>query len=151
MKNTLKQNKLVNMCFVVPDIEKAAATWAELLGIEKPEIRQIRLEGGENYTYRGRPVSCDLKVCNIPINDFILELHQPVGGESTFREFAEKHGYGLHHMSFEVGDQRDAIIEEMKEAGYDTTRTVGFYPGSSWTVVDLEEILGVNLSIKPVR
>jgi len=54
-------------------------------------------------------------------------------------------------MSFEVGDQRDAIIEEMKEAGYDTTRTVGFYPGSSWTVVDLEGILGVNLSIKPVR
>ena len=74
-----------------------------------------------------------------------------MGGESTFREFAEKHGYGLHHMSFEVGDQRDAIIEEMKEAGYDTTRTVGFYPGSSWTVVDLEGILGVNLCFKPVR
>ena len=53
MKNTLRQNKLVNMCFVVPDIEKAATTWAELLGIEKPEIRQIRLEGSENYTYRG--------------------------------------------------------------------------------------------------
>ena len=32
--------------------------------------------------------------------------------------------------------------------GYDL-RTVGIYPGSSWTIVDTEEDLGVNLNIKP--
>ena len=150
MKTTVNPRMLCNMCIVVPDIEKAAAAWADLLGIEKPEIRQIRLQGGDDYKYRGKPVSCDLKVCNIPMDSFVLELHQPVGGESTFSEYLEKHGCGLHHMSFEVGNRRDAIINEMTEAGFET-RTIGIYPGSSWTVMDTEEALGVNVSIKPVR
>ncbi len=150
MKTTVPYNKLCNMCIVVPDIEKAAAAWADLLGIEKPEIRETHLQGGKDYTYRGQPVSCDLKVCNIPMEGFVLELHQPVGGDSTFSEYMRKHGYGMHHMSFEVGDRRDAIVAEMTEAGYEP-RTIGFYPGSSWTVMDTEETLGVNVSIKPVR
>ena len=150
MKTTVSPDMLCNMCLIVPDIEKAAAAWADLLGIEKPEIRQTHLQGGENYQYRGEPVSCDLKVCNIPMNGFILELHQPVGGESTFSEYVKKHGYGLHHMSFEVGDKRDAVIGEMTEAGFEM-RTIGIYPGSSRTVMDTEETLGVNVSIKPVR
>ena len=150
MKTTLSPDMLCNMCIVVPDIEKAAAAWADLLGIEKPQIRRIHLQGGDDYQYRGQPVSCDLKVCNIPMNGFILELHQPVGGNSTFSEYVKKHGYGLHHMSFEVGSRRDAVIDEMSEAGFGV-RTVRVYPGSSWTIVDTEDALGVNLNIKPVR
>ena len=38
-----------------------------------------------------------------------------------------------------------------REMGLDTQRTVGYYPGSSWTIVDSEDDLGVNLNIKPVR
>lgn len=67
-----------------------------------------------------------------------------------FSEYAKKHGYGLHHMSFGVGDKRDAVIDEMTEAGF-AMRTIGIYPGSSWTVMDTEETLDVNVSIKPVR
>ena len=150
MKTTVQSNQLCNMCIVVPDIEKAAAAWAELLGIEKPEIRVTHLQGGKDYTYRGQPISCDLKVCHIPMQGFVLELHQPVGGDSTFSEYMRKHGFGLHHMSFEVGEKRDEIVAEMQEAGYEP-RTIGIYPGSSWTVMDTEETLGVNVSIKPVR
>lgn len=62
----------------------------------------------------------------------------------------KKHGYGLHHVSFEVGNKRDTIVNEMAEDGFEM-RTIGIYPGSSWTVMDTEETLGVNVSIKPVR
>lgn len=37
------------------------------------------------------------------------------------------------------------------EAGIDTGRTYGAYPGSCWTIVDTEDLLGVNLNIKPHR
>lgn len=43
------------------------------------------------------------------------------------------------------------IVRELAAAGYDTDRTMGIYPGSSWTIVDGEDTLGVNLNIKPVR
>ena len=136
---------------VVRDIELAAKKWAELLGIETPEIRINNLEGNENYTYRGEPITCDLKVCDIPMNGFVIELHQPIGGPSSFQEFIEKHGNGVHHLGFEVGALRDDVIEDMKKDGYDVNRTLGIYPGSSWTIVDAEDTLGVNLNIKPVR
>ena len=151
MNTPVNKNGFIQINLVVSDIETAAKKWAELLGIEVPEIRINHLEGNENYKYRGKPISCDLKVCNIEMNGFVIELHEPAGGESSFQEFLDKHGNGVHHIGFEVGDKRDEIIEELKAAGYDTDRTVGIYPGSSWTIVDSEDMLGINLNIKPVR
>ncbi len=151
MEHPVNKKGFAQICIVVKDIELAAKKWAELLGMEVPEIRINHLEGNENYTYRGEPVSCDLKVCNIEMDGFVIELHQVIGGPSSFQEFVEKHGYGVHHLGFEVGNLRDTIIDEMAKDGYDVNRTLGIYPGSSWTIVDSEETLGVNLNIKPVR
>ena len=151
MNTPVEKKGFIQINIVVSDIERAAEKWADLLGIEKPQIRVNHLEGGENYKYRGRPVSCDLMVCNIALVNFVIELHEPAGGESSFQEFLDKHGNGVHHIGFEVGDKRDAVIAELAAAGYDTDRTVGIYPGSSWTIVDGEDDLGVNLNIKPVR
>ena len=136
---------------VVRDIETAARKWADLLGVETPEISDRHLEGGENYKYHGRPVSCDLKVASIDMGGWVLELHEPTGGESSFQEFLDRHGNGVHHIGFEVGDRRDALIRALSDDGYGTDRTLGIYPGSSWTIVDGEDTLGVNLNIKPVR
>lgn len=151
MKHTIPKAGFAQINIVVADIEKAAEAWAQLLGVEKPEIRLNHLEGGENYKYHGEPVSCDLLCADIPMNGFVIELHQPVGGPSSFQDFLDKHGNGVHHIGFEVGDARDDIIADMEKAGYDTQRTIGIYPGSSWTIVDTEDALGVNLNIKPVR
>ena len=82
---------------------------------------------------------------------FVLELHEPSGGESSFQEYLDKHGNGVHHLGFEVGDRRDAVLGALEGLGLDTRRTVGYYPGSSWTIVDSEDVLGVNLNIKPKR
>lgn len=151
MNTPIKREGFIQINIVVKDIEAAARDWAGLLGIETPEIRTNHLEGNENYNYRGKPVSCDLKVCNIDMGGFVIELHQPAGGESSFQEFLDKHGNGVHHIGFEVGGGRDEIIRELDAEGYDVNRTLGIYPGSSWTIVDSEDRLGVNLNIKPVR
>lgn len=151
MQPPVNRKGFIQINIIVRDIEEAAAKWADLLGIEKPAIRLNHLEGGPNYRYRGKPVSCDLLVCNIAMDGFVIELHQPAGGESSFQEFLDRHGNGVHHLGFEVGDRRDEVIAQLEAQGYDTGRTVGIYPGSSWTIVDSEDTLGVNLNIKPVR
>lgn len=151
MSVAVNRNGFIQINIIVSDIEAAAEKWAQVLGIEKPEIRPMRLEGGENYTYRGEPVSCEILFAVIEMNGFVLELHQPVSGPSTFREFLDKHGNGVHHIGFEVGNARDEVIARLGELGFDTNRTLGVYPGSSWTIVDSEDVLGVNLNIKPVR
>ena len=131
-----------------------AKAWATLLGVPEPEIWVNHLEsnGEYPYTYRGNDnMPCDLQMCVIKMGSWVLELHQIDENPSTFREFINKHGNGVHHLGFEVGDARDEVISELKEMGFDTERTIGIYPGSSWTIVDSEDVLGVNLNIKPKR
>jgi len=151
MGKEINRNGFIQINIIVKDIIAAAEMWAKVLGVEKPEIGEMILEGGENYKYRGEPVSSKLLFAIIPMNGFVLELHQPAGGPSTFQEFLERHGNGVHHIGFEVGEDRDAVIGNLADMGFDTNRTLGIYPGSSWTIIDTEDVLGVNLNIKPVR
>jgi methylmalonyl-CoA/ethylmalonyl-CoA epimerase len=149
MENYIDKKGFIQICIVVEDIEKAAGEWASVLNIPVPQINCSHIEGGSDYNYRGEETSCDLKVASFSMGNFVIELHQPIGGKSTFSEFLEKHGNGVHHIGFEVGDKRDLIISELEDLGY-AMRTVGYYPGSSWTIVDSEDKLGVNLNIKPI-
>ena len=150
----LKKEQFIQLTIVVNDIHKAAKAWAALLNVPEPEIWTNHLEsnGEYPYTYRGKDDKpCDLQMCMIEMGDWVLELHQIDENPSTFREFINKHGQGVHHIGFEVGDARDEVIKELKEMGFDTERTIGVYPGSSWTIVGSEDVLGVNLNIKPKR
>ena len=149
----LRKDQFIQVNIIVDDIQRAAKAWAALLGVPEPEIwvNHLQSNGDNPYTYRGRDIPCDLQMCVIEMDGWVLELHQVDGTPSTFREFQDKHGFGVHHLGFEVGDDRDEVIRELQEMGFDTGRTIGIYPGSSWTIVDSEDVLGVNLNIKPKR
>jgi catechol 2,3-dioxygenase-like lactoylglutathione lyase family enzyme len=149
MNNPIGFDGFIQIAIVVSDIEKAASAWADLFGVPKPEIRYDPPRDNPDLTYRGKPARYGLKLANIPVGQFIIELHEPDENPSTFREFLDKHGNGVHHLGFQVGDRRDAIVSELEENGVQM-RTVGYYPGSSWTIADLEGALGVNLNIKPI-
>jgi len=149
----IKKEQFIQVTIVVDDIQRAAKTWATLLGVPEPEIWVNHLEGNSEYpyTYRGKNTPCDLQMCVIEMGNWVLELHQVDQAPSTFREFQNKHAFGVHHLGFEVGDARDEVIRQLQQMGFYTERTIGIYPGSSWTIVDTENILGVNLNIKPKR
>ena len=150
MENKINLNGFIQIALVVEDIEKAAKTWADLFCVPVPPIRDDKPSRNPNLTYRGEEAYYGLKFAVIDCRErgFVIELHEPDEHPSTFREFLDKHGNGVHHIGFEVGERRDAIVGELEQQGY-ALRTVGYYPGSSWTIVDTEDTLGVNLNIKP--
>ena len=150
----LTKDQFIQINIIVKDIRRAAKAWAALLGVPEPEIWTNHLKSNDEYpyTYRGQADKpCDFQMCVIEMGNWVIELHQIDENPSTFREFLNKHGQGVHHLGFEVGDARDEVIKELKALGFDTDRTIGIYPGSSWTIVDTEDVLGVNLNIKPKR
>lgn len=148
MNNNINFDGLIQIAITVKDIEKAAKTWANLFNVPVPEIRHNLPVKDENLTYRGMPAFYGLKHANIQFGKLVVELLEPDENDSTFKEFLDKHGNGVHHLGFQVGEKRDIIINELEDMGY-VMRTIGFYPGGSWTVVDSEDDLGVNLNIKP--
>lgn len=151
MENKMNLGNFIQICLVVEDMDEAVKYWSNLFQIEEPEIIVNTPSRSKDLTYRGEIAEYGIRMAVIKANGFVIELVEPDDNPSTFREFLNKHGSGVHHLGFEVGDKRDAIVEELeKKEGFEM-RTVGYYPGSSWTVVDSEDKLGVNLNIKPVR
>ena len=150
MQNRVPLAGMIQIAVVVEDIERALDHWCELLGAERPEVRVSSPAPNPDETYRGEVAAYSLKLAVIecPERGFVLEVQEPDDNPSTFREFLKAHGPGVHHIGFAVGDRRDAVVGELESMGYDL-RTVGFYPGGSWTIVDGEDRLGVNLNIKP--
>lgn len=150
MKNTLSLGGMIQIALVVADMERALDAWCEVLGVERPPVRVSAPEPNPNETYRGTVASYGLKfaVIECPERGFVLEIHEPDEHPSTFREFLDAHGDGVHHIGFEVGEARDAMVAELEQEGYEL-RTVGMYEGGSWTIVDTEKRLGVNLNVKP--
>ena len=150
MKNPISLTGFIQIAIVVEDIEAAIDAWCELFDAPRPEVRVTEAVANPNEVYRDEVAAYGLKLAVIDCQErgFIVELHQPDHNPSTFREFLDKHGNGVHHIGFQVGDARDAVVGELETMGY-VLRTVGRYPDGSWTIVDGEDNLGVNLNIKP--
>ncbi|MCC2314325.1 VOC family protein [Cellulomonas xiejunii] len=149
MKHPVTLGGLIQVAIVVEDMDKALDHWCELFAIERPEVRVMGLPNADE-TYRGEQASygMQLAVIEVPGQPVVIELMEPDDNPSTFREFLDKHGEGVHHLGFAVGDARDAVVGELAGRGH-ALRVEAFYPGGSWTVVDTEDVLGVNLNIKP--
>ncbi|MDR2482484.1 MAG: VOC family protein [Treponema sp.] len=150
MNNHIDFNGFIQIALVVRNVEQAAKEWAELFKVPVPEIQDHSARNNPNVTYRGKTADYGMKMAVIKAGNWVVELSEPTGGDSTFQEFLDKHGQGVHHLGFEAGDKRDGLVEELEGKGYQM-RQIGFYPGSSWTIVDSEDRLGVNLNIKPKR
>ncbi len=152
MANPLELDKFIQIAIIVPDIEVAAREWAELLNVPVPEIRvhQTVDTTDPNLMYYGKNYKYGLKLASIMApQGFIIELHQILDDNpSTYNEFIKEHGYGVHHLGFAVGDRRDSVVNELIERGYQK-RVEHIYPTGSWTIIDSEQSLGVNLNIKP--
>lgn len=150
MQNAIPLNGFIQIQIVVSDIDSTLDAWCALFNVPRPSISITEAVPNPDVIYRGQ-VSCygqKFAVIDCPDRGFVIELIEPDENPSTFREFLDKHGNGVHHIGFKVGDARDSIINELDSLGY-VMRTVGVYPGSSWTIVDTEDSLGVNLNIKP--
>jgi methylmalonyl-CoA/ethylmalonyl-CoA epimerase len=150
MKNRVPLTGFIQIAIVVDDMERALDAWCDVLDVERPDVRVTEAAPNPNETYRGQVARYGLKFAVLDCQErgFVIELHETDENPSTFREFLDAHGQGVHHIGFQVGEARDAVVEDLEAAGY-TMRTVGMYPDGSWTIVDSEHKLGVNLNIKP--
>ncbi|MCL2832177.1 MAG: VOC family protein [Treponema sp.] len=147
MENPVDFNGFIQIAIIVKDIEAAAKAWSKFFNVPMPEIKGSKEKTERpGVTYRGKDANYGLRICSIAAKDrgFIIELHECNGGDSTFQEHLDKHGYSVHHLGFNMGEKTDAVIAEMEKEGIKIRQH-----GPGWTVMDTEEVLGVNLNIKP--
>jgi len=118
MEGLIKTNAIIQVGLIVKNVEKTKKKWAEFFGVPVPptvdsgdyKITQTRYKG------KGAPKA----KCKMAFFDagpgMQLELIEPNGEKSTWRNFLDKHGEGIHHIAFKVNDT-EKILKTCEKAG----------------------------------
>ena len=116
MKSVLDHLNFSQVGYIVKDIETAKQSYAKLLGAELPPTQPCGY-GAANTVYKGVPVPDSH--CKLAFFDLTpgvqLELIEPDEGPSTWREYLDANGEGVHHIAFNVTDMDKVIADCVAE------------------------------------
>ena len=101
-------NPVFKIAFVVPDLDKAVADYADLLGISSAGATRGRRLVGRDGSTSAQAATIDTATLQFP-NGMLLELNQPRGGESIWWTHLQKHGQSIFSIGFHVKSVREQI------------------------------------------
>lgn len=126
---------------IVPDVDKAAREYADVLGIPVPQTREFTgVPFPDDYT---GDRNAHPKVTTIQLANMSIELLQPIGGKSPWRDHLDQFGPGLHHIAFGVPDVAQAVAQLQAAGGKYVLGKAGFQAA----YVDLKPILGFTAEL----
>ena len=142
---TLGSRVVCQIGLVVRDIEKSTKTYADLFGVEVPDWSLTDPEERAHTRYRGQSSAGRAKLAFFQLGEVSLELIEPVGGPSTWQEFLEAKGEGVHHIAFQIKgmDDQVAILEKKSMP----LVQCGDYTGGCYAYIDSAPQLGVILEL----
>jgi methylmalonyl-CoA/ethylmalonyl-CoA epimerase len=102
---------------VVRDLDAAMERYAAQLGIGPWDIYTYGPHRMHTMTFRGRDQPYVMKLALAQVGTTQYELIEPVEGPTTYHEYLEQRGEGLHHVGYYV-DDIDTEIARMAALGY---------------------------------
>ena len=112
MSGVLGTNLVAQVGFIVKDVEETKKKWAEFLGVEVPPTQPIGDYTVTGTKFQGEPAPnayCWMAFFDVGPG-LQLELIQPNDEPSTWRNFLNEKGEGIHHVAFQVKDSKSAIV-----------------------------------------
>jgi len=118
MAGIINTNVIIQVGLIVKNVEKTKKKWAEFFGVPVPPT-----VGAGDYKitktqYKGKPApkaTCQMAFFEAGPN-MQMELIQPNKEKSTWRDFLDKHGEGIHHIAFKV-EGTDKVLAVCEGAG----------------------------------
>lgn len=149
-KNTFKDPIIVRkavtqVAVIVRDIDKARNAWAAMLGVEVPAISVAESHESRPTLYKGKPTDAKAKLAFFRMDNLQIELIQPLGGNSTWQEYLDQYGEGIHHIAFEVKGIEG--VEKRFELQGSPTVQLGGWDGGAYSYIDASGNLGCILEL----
>ena len=101
------------IALVVKDIKASARRYAELFGVPTPEIFTIPPQEEARTRFRGKPTATRAKLAVFDLAQVVLELTEADDKPSSWKQFIDEHGEGVHHIGFKVAD-RESVMAHFK-------------------------------------
>ena len=117
----------------------------KLFGTPEPNIIVTDPYESARTQYRGRSTEARAKLAFFTMGPVALELIEPVGGPSTWQEFLDEKGPGIHHIAL-MAKGTDQVVASLCEKGASLAQE-GYYTGGRYTYVDSSPALGVILEL----
>jgi methylmalonyl-CoA/ethylmalonyl-CoA epimerase len=136
---------VAQIAIAVKDIEAAVETYSKIFGIEKPNIIITDEYDKAQTLYRGGASHARAKLAFIKFGQVELELIEPIGEPSVWKDLLDQKGEGVHHIAFWVPDT-DETVKYLDAHGMPMIQQ-GQFDGGQYTYVDSEPQLGVMLEL----
>jgi catechol 2,3-dioxygenase-like lactoylglutathione lyase family enzyme len=130
---------------IVRDIEAKAHAWSSILGLPMPEI--IVTDGVDvaHTTYLGEASPARAKLAFFHFGPLDVELIEPIGGPSTWKDHLDAHGESMHHLAFRIQGTEEKLAY-LTTKGLKTLQR-GDYTGGRYSYVDGSAQLGAILEL----
>lgn len=146
MSNALGSDIVVQVGIIVRDIEKSIDAYVEVFGLnQRPGYIITDPVEKTNMKYRGETSEARSKLAFIPMGQVTIELIEPIGGPSTWKEFLDTHGEGMHHIAFVIKDT-GKVVTYLNGKGIPVAQQ-GDYTGGMYTYMDSAPQLGAILEL----
>ncbi|MBP2071449.1 VOC family protein [Thermoanaerobacterium butyriciformans] len=144
-KNLLGTNIVTQIGIIVKDIEKASQTYADFFGVEKPKWNWTDGYEKSHAEFNGKPSDARAKLAFFDMGQLQIELIEPDENISTWREFLDTHGEGVHHIAFQVKDM-DEKIKALEKNEMSLVQK-GDYEGGRYAYIDTFSKLKVIIEL----
>jgi methylmalonyl-CoA/ethylmalonyl-CoA epimerase len=112
--------KITQVAIVVHDLKKTMEAYYRTLGWQPWSVFEYRPPLLHDTMLRGKPTEYRMIGAEVHCDPVDFEILQPTEGDSIYKEFLERHGEGLHHISV-VSRKEDvhATLANFKRQGID--------------------------------
>lgn len=138
-------NVICQVGLVVRDIDKSIEAYSQVFGLPKPSIIITDPPEIAKTQYKGEPTNAQAKLAFFDMGQVSLELIEPIGGPSTWQEFLEEHGEGVHHIAFRIKGT-EQVVAFLEGKSIDVVQQ-GHYTGGMYTYLDSGPVLGTILEL----
>lgn len=133
---------LIQLCFVVDDIDAGMAFYSDTFGAGPWYVARHEGMAPSSSVYRGTPTPLHATIALGYAGDLMYEVVAPTPGHpSIFTEWVDRHGYGLHHFGFGVTDF-DAVQQQLVDEGSELLFTDRTPRGARVAMVDGGPLMG---------
>ena len=145
MGDKFGNNTICQIAIVVHDIKASSEKYAAVFSLPVPEPILTGTSDETNIRYQGRPTEARAKLAFFQMGNVSLELIEPVGEPSTWKEFLDEHGEGVHHIAFQI-EGMDRVLAYLDGKDIPVIQR-GDYTGGRYAYVDGAPFLGVILEL----
>jgi methylmalonyl-CoA/ethylmalonyl-CoA epimerase len=124
------------VAYVVESLERALPRYEAMFGPFQVATYEMK-----DCTIRGRQANCALRLAINNAGPVEIELIEVVAGETTHSEHLKRHGEGLHHVRFRVGDLEPKVAA-LEAEGYRTVLQKRFGPTIAFAYLESPPEIG---------